>query len=307
MEFIPFGAADKIKLSISIVKNIVAVPTKSGKTCTDRDALKFMMLCQAQRLNPFVQDAYLVGYDGKNGPVFTLITAHQSILKRAETCPDYEGMDSGVILVDEAGNVTEREGDFCLPSENVVGGWAKVYRKGRRPMYRRLSIAAMRPNYETPFWSEEKAPGQIVKCAEADALRSTFPTLIGGLYTQGEIIDLGHAVDAKPQRQIFEAPKLVDVIAPASESHEQAEPRKESAPTDPQAGSEVKSTPQDELADFVCRECQASFDVFQKYGMDGAFPEVESMASFADVPAKDASRLLRAKTGLRAGLEKFKI
>src|SRR5258708_6909276 len=115
--FKPFGAADEIRLSIEIIQNMVAVPTKSGRTCSKRDALRFMMLCQAQRLNPFAGDAYLVGYDSRDpnkGPSFSLITAHQALLKRAEASADYEGMDSGIILLDEAGKVTEREGDFFI-------------------------------------------------------------------------------------------------------------------------------------------------------------------------------------------------
>lgn len=30
VEFIPYGAADKIKLSVKIIQNMVAVPTRSG-------------------------------------------------------------------------------------------------------------------------------------------------------------------------------------------------------------------------------------------------------------------------------------
>jgi len=190
MEFVPFGAADKIKLSIEIIKKTVAVPTKSGALPTDRDCIRFMMLCQAQRLNPFAGDCFLTGYDAKNGPQFSLITSHVAFLKRAESCADFEGMESGVIICDnDTGLISEREGDFKLADENCVGGWAKVYRKGRKPTYRRLSIAAMLPPYDTPFWSEHKAPGMIVKCAEADALRATFPSLIGGLMSQEEVLD----------------------------------------------------------------------------------------------------------------------
>ena len=198
--FTPFGAADAIKLTVALVQRFVAVKTKSGKTCTNEDAVKFIALCQAQRLNPFAGDAFLVGYDGRDGfAKFSLITSHVAFIKRAETCQDYEGMESGIIVLGEDGKVFEREGDFKLPDENCVGGWARVHRKGRKPMYRRLSIEAMRPPYETPFWNDMKAPGQICKCAEADALRATFPTLIGGLYTEGE--SSAFIVDIEPKNK----------------------------------------------------------------------------------------------------------
>jgi phage recombination protein Bet len=186
MEFIPFGAADKIRLTVKIIQNIVAVPTKSGKTCSERDAMKFMMLCQAQRLNPFAGDAFLIGYDGQSGATFSLITAHQAMLKRAEANKDFDGMISGILLVNENREVIEREGDFHLSEESelVVGGWAKVYHKQRQhPTYRRVRMARFNKGFAQ--WKEDAA-GMIVKCAEADALRSTFPTLLGGLYISEE-------------------------------------------------------------------------------------------------------------------------
>src|SRR5437868_70479 len=91
-EYVPFGAADKIKLSIHIVRELIANPTKSGAKPSDRDCLRFIAMCQAKRLNPFESDAYLLGYDGKNGAEFSLITAHQTYLKRAEINPEYDGM-----------------------------------------------------------------------------------------------------------------------------------------------------------------------------------------------------------------------
>lgn len=223
VEFVPFGAADKIKLSIAIVQNIVAVKTRSGKTCSEQDAMKFIMLCQAQRLNPFAGDAFLVGYDGANGATFSLITAHQAFLKRAETSPDFDGMTSGIILLVEEGKTVDREGDFHLPGEKVVGGWAKVFHKKRtHPTYR--AIRMERFNNGFAQWKVDGA-GMIVKCAEADALRSTFPTMLGGLYLReednelsavpkqtstGSFIDAGDAVRASDAKSPQQSAAVVD-------------------------------------------------------------------------------------------------
>src|SRR5436189_2756431 len=98
VQFLPLGCTDKIKLAVRIVQNLIAVPTRSGKTCSERDALRFIMLCSARKLNPFEGDAFLIGYDGQNGPEFSLITAHQALLKRAEVHPEFDGMQSGVIV-----------------------------------------------------------------------------------------------------------------------------------------------------------------------------------------------------------------
>src|SRR4051812_8599597 len=72
MTYVPFGGQDNIKLSIKTVQDLICVKTKTGKTCTENDAIKFMMMCQAQRLNPFAGDAYMLGYDTQDGPKFSL-------------------------------------------------------------------------------------------------------------------------------------------------------------------------------------------------------------------------------------------
>lgn len=162
MEFIPYGCQDKIRLTAQLVQNLIAVPTRSGRTCSERDAIKFMMLCQAKRLNPFEGDAYLIGYDGKDGPSFSLITAHQAFLKRAELHPSYDGMKSGIIIRNEDGSMTDTEGDFHTEEQTVVGGWATVFFKDRKyPMHKRLRLSRFRKNFGV--WLDDPA-GMIVKC-----------------------------------------------------------------------------------------------------------------------------------------------
>lgn len=204
MIYSPFGAPEKdtIKLTVKIVQDLIAVPTKLGKLPNDADCIRFMMMCKARRLNPFEGDAYLIGYDTQQGPKFSLITAHQAFLKRAEVHAEYDGMTSGVILLDD-GTLVEREGDFHLPHEKVVGGWATVFFKNRKhPTTRKIRLE--RFNSGMAQWAKDPA-GMIVKCAEADSLRSSFPTLVGGLYLDGEIeMDFGDVAKLNTSRPIFE-------------------------------------------------------------------------------------------------------
>ncbi len=198
-EYVPFGASDKIKLSIEMVKSLIAVKTKSGKTCSDTDAIKFIAMCQARRLNPFEGDSFLIGYDGKDGPQFSLITAHQAFLKRAELHPEFDGMKSGVI-VEREGQLADLEGDFYLQADKVMGAWATVYFKNRKqPMHKRIRIERFRKSFGV--WLEDAA-GMCVKCVEADALRSSFPTMLGGLYLREEI----QPPEVKTSAPIFTAP-----------------------------------------------------------------------------------------------------
>lgn len=184
-EYVPFGAQDKVKLSVRIVQNLIAVKTKTGASCSDNDALKFIAMCQAKRLNPFEGDAYLIGYDTRDGAKFSLITAHQAFLKRAETHPEFDGMESGCIVRDGEHALQEVQGDFVDEGLELVGGWARVHFKNRKhAMYKRLKLSRYAKGFGV--WVDDPA-GMIVKCAEADALRSSFPTMLGGLYMREEL------------------------------------------------------------------------------------------------------------------------
>jgi len=201
-EYVPFGAQDKIKLSVGMIQNLVAVKTKSGKTCSDVDAIKFIAMCSARRLNPFEGDAYLIGYDGKDGPTFSLITAHQAFLKRAEMNSEYNGMKSGII-VQRDDQVMDLEGDFYLDGDKVMGGWATVYFKTRtQSMHKRVRLKRFQKPYG--IWQDDPA-GMICKCAEADALRSSFPTMLGGLYLKEEV---DSPSDSRVSTPVFSAPVI---------------------------------------------------------------------------------------------------
>src|SRR5512137_372961 len=156
VEYIPFGAQDKVKLSIEMVKNLIAVKTKSGKTCSDTDAIKFVAMCQARRLNPFEGDAFLIGYEDKDGvPKYSLITAHQAFLKRAEMNQEYDGMKSGIII-ERDGEVRDLEGDFYMEGDKLLGGWATVFFKNRKqPMHKRIRLKRFQKSFG--IWQEDPA------------------------------------------------------------------------------------------------------------------------------------------------------
>lgn len=292
MEYVPFGAADKIKLTIAIIQNIVAVPTKSGKTCSERDAMKFMMLCQAQRLNPFAGDAFLIGYDGQQGATFSLITAHQAFLKRAETSPDFDGMTSGILLRKDDDTIEEREGDFHLrdEAESVVGGWAKVFHKKRsHPTFRKIRMERFNKGFAQ--WKEDAA-GMIVKCAEADALRSTFPTLLGGLYMKEEI-----EIGLKSSNPEVAAPDFTKKISEAGKNALMPEEKPE-AGGDEETADEAKET----SSQFVARmmtEGGVSFDDFRDaVKVSDPKLETDSWASYDEVPIGVADKLAADAKGL---------
>lgn len=309
VRFVPYGAADEIKLSIKIVQNMIAEPTRSGATCTERDALRFIAMCQARKLNPFEGDAFLIGYDGKDGPKFSLITAHQAFLKRAELHPEFDGMESGIVVVEgEDGKPTDISGDFHTALQDVVGGWARVHLKTRKvPIYRRLRLA----RFDTGRAEWAKDPGgMICKCAEADALRSAFPTMLGGLYMNDEV-----TLDVAPRRQEGDGSlRLADVVSNAAEepSRRQTTPSQEEAAEAAAglaplpAGRKPPESPlQDQLA-AVVTAAGYTFEQWREWALADRHITDPELPDFDLVSDLIAQRCLRAKAGMLSQLAKRK-
>jgi phage recombination protein Bet len=213
--FTPFMSQDVITLNAGMVRSFIANPTKSGKIPNDEACIRFIMLCKARRLNPFEGDAFMIGFDDKDGPKFEVVTAHQAFLKRAEANAQYDGMESGVI-VESDGVILDRVGDFALETDKVVGGWARVHFKDRsHPMEKRVKLTTFDKGFGR--WRIDPA-GMIVKCAEADALRSSFPTMLGGMYIEQE---MGSQAQASGQYEPISMPRQVtsEPVEPTQDDH----------------------------------------------------------------------------------------
>jgi len=148
--------------------------------------VKFLMLCNARRLNPFEGDAYMIPFFdtsvGKHR--WSLITAHSAFLKRAELHPYYDGMESGII-VERKGDILDLPGDFRLDSDKLLGGWSIVYNKNHtHPSVKRVKLSTYIKGFGV--WTKDPE-GMICKVSEAQNLRDNFPTLIGGMYLREEL------------------------------------------------------------------------------------------------------------------------
>lgn len=290
VSFVPFGSNSSIKLNVTIIKHYVCIPTKSGKLCSDRDAVRFMMLCRSRGLNPFEGDCFLQGYDGKNGPEFSLITAHQAFLKRAELHPEFNGMESGVIVKNDD-KVINREGDFMLDEDVLLGAWATVHFKNRKvPMVERLNLRTFAKGYGR--WEIDPA-GMIVKCAQASALRTAFPTQIGGMYLREEIEVKTDAPTLTGTGEIEVQTVTVDTEKKSQEELPKVDPQ----PT---------ITVQDELSELIT-SAGFTFRDFVAWADDtGNIQDATSLPDFSAIPTKVAQRLILAKKGLLKGLEAIK-
>lgn len=305
VSFVPFGSEESIKLNVSIVQNLCAVKTKSGRTCSETDAIKFIMLCKARGLNPFEGDAYLIGYDSRSPdggaivPKYSLITAHQAFLKRAELHPEYDGMKSGLILLDNEDTFRDIEGIVCLPNDTVYGAWCTVFFKTRKtPMTVRVPLSTYNTNQSR--W--EKDPhGMIQKVAESQALRKAFPTKMGGMFLDSEY-NPHKTIELVPQIDV-PGNGLVDTVQSEDPPETKAkEPEKEKA----QSPTPKPQTAKQNLESLVLSNGH-DFENFRRWLVDsGASDNADSYANFGQIPEDLAKRIMRASGPLLKGLEAYK-
>ena len=159
---------------------------------TDAECKIFLETCRAYRLNPFTREAYLIHYDNKSDETpATIVLGKNCYLQMAERHPAYDGFEAGVIVLNESG-VEYREGSIVYEDEELLGGWAKVYRKDRsRPNYEEVKLGEY--NTGKSLWASKPAT-MIRKVALVHALREAFPSTYGLTYDESEI---GVEVDAE--------------------------------------------------------------------------------------------------------------
>lgn len=172
-------------LTADTVRNYL---TSGNSKATDQDVLMFIELCKAQKLNPFVRDAYLVKFGSQPAQI---IVGKDVFIKRASENPNFNGMKAGIVVLDKNGDIKEREGALKLQGEELVGGWCEVHLKDKD--FRVKSVVsfeeyAQKKNDGTlnSMWATKGAT-MIRKVAQSQALREAFPNELRGLYQQEEM------------------------------------------------------------------------------------------------------------------------
>ncbi len=169
----------EITLTQSDVKNFLV--TGDPEKVTDKELKLFLELCKAQKLNPFLREAYLI----KFGNDANIITGKDVFLKRARANDSFRGFKAGIIVQSERG-IEKREGTFYLKGqENLVGGWASVYIKDWGVPFDH-TVALTEFNKGTATWKNMPAV-MIRKVALVQALREAFPDDLSQLYAAEEM------------------------------------------------------------------------------------------------------------------------
>lgn len=168
---------EEVKLTANIVRNYIA---KGNKQITDREAIVFMNLCKYRKLNPFLNEAYIV----KFGEEAQIVAGKEAVMRKAEESPRYKGHRAGIIVI-KGKDTLELEGCFKLPTDTLVGGWAEVFVEGKEhPVVAKVALAEYNKNQST--WRAMPST-MIRKVALVQALREAFPTEVGMMYSSEEL------------------------------------------------------------------------------------------------------------------------
>ena len=177
---------EQINLTPDMVKKYLISGDSSA--VTDQEIVMFMMMCKGNHLNPWNREAYCIKYGTQPA---TMVVGKEAYMKRANVHPQYDGMDDGiVVLVTETGEMIYRKGTITLEGEQLIGGWAEVYRKDRS-ISTRVEVSfseyagRKKDGSLNGQWSSKPAT-MIRKVAQVQALREAFPDTLGGLYTAEE-------------------------------------------------------------------------------------------------------------------------
>jgi phage recombination protein Bet len=166
---------DPLVLTVDRVKReICAEPS-----LTNMEIIDFISFCQAEQVDPFRKEVYLVKIPGQRA---YYVVAIQTYLKIAESHPSFTGFEAGVVIKSQGQPAPIfREGELVMidDKEVLVGGWAKVYRSDRKqPAYIAVNLREYtkytHDGKATRFWGDQPS-SMIRKIALSKALREAFP------------------------------------------------------------------------------------------------------------------------------------
>ena len=123
---------------------------------------------------------------------------------------------------------------MVLPDEKLVGGWAKVFIKGKEPEYQSVSFDEYAGRKKDGSLNSQwaKKPGTMIrKVAVVQALREAFPDRFQGLYASEEMAtvnDVGQDIEKYVESEVKENANSVDfdedVVDSEITSEESSEP-----------------------------------------------------------------------------------
>ena len=181
-------SSGNIKLTPEIVRKYLV---NGQGNVNDQEVAMFIGMCKANRLNPFNKEAYLIKYSSEPA---TIVTSKDIFFKRANQNPNYDGMESGIIVINNDKKIEKRIGHIYIDGEKIVGAWCKVYRKDwSHPIYQEVNMSEYEGRKKSgelnSNWKTKPAV-MITKVAEATALRKAFTENLQGMFLVEETDDV---------------------------------------------------------------------------------------------------------------------
>jgi len=170
-------SGEEVSLSADIIKRYLVSGDPSK--VTDQEVMMFLKLCQYQKLNPFLNEAYLVKFGNEKAQI---IVGKDVFMRRLSNSPLVEGYQAGIIVRKKGSDeIQYRTGTFYVPgAEQLLGGWSRIWRKGwKEPVEHSVSLheyIKLGANKE-PQAGWKKAATQIRKVALVQNAREVVPDL----------------------------------------------------------------------------------------------------------------------------------
>lgn len=213
----------KLILTFEIVKKYLV--QGHPEFLTLQEAMYFLNICRARKLNPFVRDCYLVKYSEADPAA--IITSIDFFRKRAKAQKDCRGWKKGVIVCTKDGQIKDTNG-LVSKDETLLGGWFEAKPSGwddplRVEVNLNGYIKKTKKGDISQFWQPEKQPTMIAKVAEAQGLRTVWPDEFQQLYTEEEAeAEVGKTIDitTEPPKAIEEMVAKFDSQIPEGTDRE---------------------------------------------------------------------------------------
>lgn len=178
----------EIRLTFDMVKRYLV--SGDATKVSDEEVVLFMKLCEAQKLNPFRKDVYLIKFGDEPA---SLVVSKDVFIRRAQKSGLCNGWRAGIVVKHDNGSIEFREGTLLLDNEQLIGGWAEVYRKDWQvPLKITVSLSEYlrRRKDGQPMRSWQQMPATMIrKVALEQALREAFMEELQGLYGVEEMSD----------------------------------------------------------------------------------------------------------------------
>ncbi|MFU2205277.1 phage recombination protein Bet [Streptococcus pluranimalium] len=164
---------------------------------SDEELAYFIAQAKAQNLNPFTKEIYFIKYGNQPAQI---VTAKAAFEKKADSHPQFDGSESGVIY-EQNGEIKRSNGAFIPKGADILGGWAKVYRKDRshpteiEVSFEEYDNSKIRKEGEVNSYGKPNKPNtwdnmpcvMIRKVALVTAYREAFPAELGSSYDADEL------------------------------------------------------------------------------------------------------------------------